>query len=244
MKKKLVYLCLFLAGNCTMFFYLQSSFRPFTPRISAQKSTISQKPSKLFPIIQDERIGYIDNKGQIKISPEFSRGEDFSEGLASVAVGDTWGFINQKGKFVITPQFESLDADEVNPGHGPKFSEGLSLVSLNKKYGFIDKLGKFIIPAHFDYARNFSEGLACVGYKENSKELYGGYKVGYIDKTGKFVISPMFDLIYKDSPEADFHNGVAMAALKIKDGYDFGYLDQKGHFIWKRKVSTIQNADD
>ncbi len=40
------------------------------------------------------------------------------------------------------------------------FQEGLALIELNDKYGFIDKTGNVVIPLQFDYAHDFSEGLA------------------------------------------------------------------------------------
>ncbi len=44
-----------------------------------------------------------------------------------------------------------------------------------------DKKGKVIINPQFDFAWNFSEGLAYVGT---------GGKYGYIDNTGKYVWNP------------------------------------------------------
>ncbi|PSO65063.1 MAG: hypothetical protein BRC36_04695 [Cyanobacteria bacterium QH_2_48_84] len=50
--------------------------------------------------------------------------------------------------------------------------------------GYIDKTGEIVINRQFDYAGEFSEGLAMVKV---------GDKWGYIDKTGEMVINPQFD---------------------------------------------------
>ncbi|HDS29982.1 MAG TPA: WG repeat-containing protein, partial [Firmicutes bacterium] len=50
--------------------------------------------------------------------------------------------------------------------------------------GFIDKTGQYVINPQFDFAFDFSEGLAPVKIAE---------KWGFIDKTGQFVINPQFD---------------------------------------------------
>lgn len=47
------------------------------------------------------------------------------------------------------------------------------------KYGYIDSTGKFVIEPRFNWAGEFSEGLARVGI---------GGKGGVIDRTGKVVV--------------------------------------------------------
>ena len=61
--------------------------------------------SGLFPIVQDKKWGYINNKGEIKINPQFDNGGEFSEGLAAVVIGGNVGYIDETGKITINPQF-------------------------------------------------------------------------------------------------------------------------------------------
>lgn len=49
-------------------------------------------------------------------------------------------------------------------------------------HGYIDKTGRLIIKPKFDWAGDFSDGLARVGFRS---------QVGYIDTTGKFVWNPL-----------------------------------------------------
>lgn len=60
----------------------------------------------------------------------------------------------------------------------------------NEKYGFIDKSGKFVIEPQFEFADDFSEGLAIVTIND---------EYGFIDKSGKFVIEPQFEYASKFS---------------------------------------------
>ena len=80
------------------------------------------------------------------------------------------------------------------------------------KLGEIDKTGKVVINPQFDWAFDFSEGLAAV-------EIDGKY--GFIDKTGKIVINPQFDWAF------NFSEG--LAAVEIDGKY--GYINKAGTVV-------------
>jgi hypothetical protein len=91
----------------------------------------------------------------------------------------------------------------------------LAKVSRNGFKGYIDNTGKEVIPLIYDYALDFSDGLAKV---RNDGYSYS-YKWGCIDKTGKEVIS----LIYTDI--SHFSDGLAWV---LNDGYKWGCIDKTG----------------
>ena len=121
------------------------------------------------------------------------------------------------------------------------------------KYGFVGYINnkKIYIEPQFDFAWDFSEGLAVVeiagkqgyidftgetvippiydrayGFSEGMAKVRVGKKYGFIDKTGKLVIGYRFD-------DADkFEKGVA----KVKIGKMRTYIDKSGNF-----VSNTQN---
>jgi hypothetical protein len=119
------------------------------------------------------------------------------------------------------------------------------------KYGYRDAAGAFVIAPQFDYAGEFSEGLAVVGvgkypdtkwgyinrlgqvvvpaqfagahdFSEGMAAVSLGGKLGYIDITGKLVVPPQFDEALK------FSGGRARVRI-IKSGY--GYINQQGEFV-------------
>src|SRR6185295_9182014 len=117
----------------------------------------------LFPIEQNGKTGYINDKGKIVINPVFDDGWPFSEGLAPVKMGDEWGYIDETGKIKIKPRFFGAS----------RFSEGIASVGVyfegrrvvNSEIGYsayIDKSGNLISDRHFGVAFAFSEGLAKV----------------------------------------------------------------------------------
>lgn len=163
---------------------------------------------KLFPIIQNSQVGYMNKYGKVIIPPKFDSGYGFSDGLAITADLDEtgtlkFGFIDETGNIVIKPQF--YDAE--------KFSDGLAKVWFSEgKIGFIDKTGKIVIePEYFglsyqpDRKLNFNEGLAPVMVQEG-----GTYVWGFVDKIGKMIIEPQF------SYASDFSEGLAVVVIRDK----------------------------
>ena len=80
-------------------------------------------------------------------------------------------------------------------------------------FGFRDKqTGEILIPFRYDYAWNFSEGLAWVEKSEKS---------GFIDKSGREVVSPIYD------SAKSFSEGLAW----VKKSGKYGYIDKTGREI-------------
>lgn len=131
------------------------------------------------------KYGYIDQKGNIVIEPQFNIAYDFHEGLACVMKSKSglffdpkgkWGYVDKIGKIVIEAQFT----------YGDNFSEGIAVVSkdnlADESYGYINKLGNFIAEPQLKISKSsegkifineiysFSEGMARI--KMNGKYGY------------------------------------------------------------------------
>jgi hypothetical protein len=173
-----------------------------------------------------DRWGYLDHSMKWVIEPAFHLAEEFSNGLAAVAMAERppsrwagrelmdwlkngklkWGYIDSTGKLVIPYQFAA----------GGAYSEELIPVQLETggKWGYVDKSGKVVIEPKFDYAWRFSEGRGRV---------LVGEKFGYVDKTGKLVIEPKFDTAW------EFSKGLARVGIGNKEGY----INHDGKYIWE-----------
>ena len=101
-------------------------------------------------------------------------------------------------------------------------TEGVDYTSFseNDKWGYKDKNGKIVIPAKYDFAYNFSEGLAAV-------EINGKY--GFINHKGDMVIQPKYDSTYK------FYKG--FATVKVNDRY--GLINKAGKTVLPVKYDWI-----
>ena len=104
-----------------------------------------------------------------------------SEGLAAVRDkrNGRWGFIDQMGKLVIQCKYADVF------GIHYVYKEGLACVANNNyKFGFIDKQGNICIPFVYDFAYNFSDGMAMV----NSNDHWG-----VINHDGKLIVPFIYD---------------------------------------------------
>jgi len=167
------------------------------------------------------------------IAPQFAKAEDFSEGLAQIATGDSYtgyryGFINKKGVVQIPLMYK----------YAKSFSQGLVPVATeDKKWQFIDKNGAVKIAGPFLDADVFSEGLAGVSVPHDLGSGVMSFRKGYIDLNGKMVIQPAYNYVMP------FKNGVAVVA--ISESSPSGYknyqalIDKTGKRLTRQEFVTI-----
>jgi DNA-binding transcriptional regulator/RsmH inhibitor MraZ len=162
------------------------------------------------------KYGFINTKGELVIPARFAAvlaGHNigalshFSEGLASVRVGEEYGFIDKSGQFVIPLKF-SFAGD---------FSEGLAFVRVGEQAGYINKSGEWAITSEEKILKGekFKEGLAAVGFDRGT---------GYLNHTGKIIIQPQF------LEGGEFVGGVAAIDFRMAPG--LYYIDKTGKAIW------------
>lgn len=154
----------------------------------------------LAPIKRNNKMGYINSDGQLKIDYKYIIAGNFSEGLACVGVVlenklvNKFGYIDKNGNFLIYPKFDYAD----------DFSDGVALVSIGGKSFYIDKYGNEIFDKnklkHYSVRRKFKDGLCVI-------EAEGLYR--FIDKNGKIALnSDGYDYA------SDFEFGFAIVKLK------------------------------
>lgn len=192
----------------------------------------------------ENRWGFVDTRGELKIPCKYNRVEDFRYGVARVEYDSKIGYINLKGEEII-PAIYGLWGDLVISTFS---APGLCYIKKDGKYGFIDNDGKEAITLVYDNAKDFTDaGLAPVnrngkwGYINTSgdevipfnydwadnyfyEDLAGvkiGDKAGFIDKNGNLVIELSYDKLGK------FSNGLAWFEADGK----YGYIDKTGAII-------------
>ena len=163
-----------------------------------------------FPVLENEKWGFINSSGRKVIECQFDDADYFLEGLARVTVNGKSGFIDRSGKLVIKPKFDGAGG----------FSEGLCQAKKGERYGFIDRNGKWVIKAKYARVQPFHDSLAAV-------ILPGKEKIGYIDREGNMIIPPKFVKVKNLTNE--FHYGLVVQYTSW-DGEkgEGGYYNRQG----------------
>ena len=182
--------------------------------------------------------GYIDKNGREVIACIYNSADAFSNRLAKVKIGTSYGYINRRGKYIFGP-------DTMNVG----YNKGIWFALKDQKIGTIDRKGKIIIPVDYYelvpltrnrlYAiKNKRFGIINTGGKEilpfiydNGYEYFNGamaMKKGnqwlIMNKRGrvKARLDTTLDIC------GYFHNGLAL----VTDTSDrYGYINRKGRIV-------------
>lgn len=104
------------------------------------------------------------------IENKYDSADSFSEGLASVRIGDSCGYINTDGDIAIP-----LEYDECR-----SFSEGVAVVKNNGSYGTIDKDGAVVADIVYDGLSDCVSGVITV-FDEEHEPIY------YLDRSGEAI---------------------------------------------------------
>jgi len=148
----------------------------------------------------EDKWGYVDKEGVVKINPQFANTTYFSEELSSVKNTEgKWGYINKAGELVINYQFDGAY----------QFDNGNAIVLSDGKFGVIGKDGKFLINPQ--YSDMLSDGDNFLIKMEN--------KWGWCDNKGKITINPQFE---------DAYPFLSNSLTSVKSGGKWGYIDGDG----------------
>jgi hypothetical protein len=178
--------------------------------------------------------------------------QNFSEGLAAVKIGTTWGFIDVNGNLVIENKYLKVDyfsdgltwakLGEVQIGYMNKKGEmvissdflscdrfdpvsGMARVKSPSGWHYIDKSGKTLEVNTKKY-NDFQEGLCRAD--NNDPELL---KVGFIKKDGTWAIQPEFDAA------SDFQNGLSCVRVNKL----WGLIDKNGKHIIEPIYNNLED---
>jgi hypothetical protein len=171
------------------------------------------------------RWGYINKNGEFVIKPMFYSGSFFKEGFAAVeAYGfGFWGVIDTLGNWVIKPS--TLDK-MLSP------QDGMVLFQKKEKYGFYNTDGKKVVSNIYDYAKQFTNGIAAV--QKNGK-------YGFINKKGEVVLPFEYDDVKNDRWETIAKKGFSCYIVK-----ENGVLEKISSAVYTEKLKVIiqRNMDD
>lgn len=115
--------------------------------------------------LEQMKYGMVDKSGNLVVPIQYEGIGDFHEGLASIGLGgdifhwELHGLVDTTGKEVVaTGAYDRIE--ECIEGFARVWRGDHEVV--HGTFGFINKTGKEVVPCVFEYARDFSEGLAAV----------------------------------------------------------------------------------
>lgn len=107
---------------------------------------IGEYADELMVVKKEEKFGYIDNEGKIKIPLKYTIAENFNNGLAIVSTDKGFGVINKKGKRIIPLLYDEI-----------LIKDSYIYIKKDRKYGLYSKQGKEILPIIYDKLGRVSE---------------------------------------------------------------------------------------
>lgn len=185
-------------------------------RLGIQSSTLTtnDKPAiSVAPIIAEKKEPpTYDPSAKIIIRDDLPDGENVLR-LYGPGFNGLMG-LKKNGTTIIPPTYEYIGSNDQHVAPFESKGNNKTLVAVRKgsKFGYIDALGQEVIAPNYDYAKEFSDGLAAV-------EL--GKKWGYINMYGKTRIPFTFDDAYA------FHEGLAAVE---RDG-KYGFINTEGELV-------------
>ena len=210
--------------------------------IGCNSKTISDDTDgNLYRIRVGEKLGFMNNKGDIVIEPMFDNASlFFSEGLCCAEIDKQSGLIDSTGLFVKDLGDSVLFWDKYH------FKGGLTYVLYTSlRRGIVDKNGDFVSKPGERVRYNIDNDITYLYYKDsvitvlNGDQIGGNYdnicefrcgmcavkkdgRWGYIDNEGNLTIDNKYDTAYYFSKD-----GLA----RVRIGKDHRFVDKSGNEI-------------
>ncbi len=144
-------------------------------------------------IKKDNRYGFVDSRGRLRIANRYENVRSFREGLAPVMIRGRWGFISHEDQIAVQPVYEEVE----------QFSNGFAKVKQRDQYGLIDKSGKLVLPVRY-------EALEVLPDKRIKVKQNGMW--GLSENNGKILLHPKFETL------TPLPNGYAIISQNSKYG--------------------------
>ncbi len=159
--------------------------------------TLYARENSLFIITENNKIGYINSRGQVVIPLVFYNGSDFSEGLAAVRRNGYFGFIDTTGQEVIPSVYDYAD----------KFNQGIARVFKNGIPVFINKNNEQVLSNAFSGLSFVNEHVAIVATKTEKQGVMNM-------NTRRLLVDTLFERI------EGVYGDIAVVGIKGKSASD------------------------
>ncbi|MEM9835257.1 MAG: WG repeat-containing protein [Bacteroidota bacterium] len=121
-----------------------------------------------------DSIGFVNQRGQIIIPPNFESAGDFNNGYTWAKQMNQYGILDHQGKTIVPFQYDKLSG-----GQGGEY-----IFRQNGKYGLLHADSGEFIPAVYEKIRAFGAQSFTPARRDG--------RYGYLDRAGQWQLSPQF----------------------------------------------------
>ncbi|MBS1506782.1 MAG: WG repeat-containing protein [Bacteroidetes bacterium] len=150
-------------------------------------------------IKKDDRYGFVDRKGKLRIANRYDSIGEFHEGLAAVKLIGRWGFVNSSDQITINPNYDRC----------AYFKNGLAIVSRNNKFGLINQSGQPVLALRYDKITRLPD---------NKFLLEVASRLGLADAQGALLVEPRFNSLKL----------LGASTLLVSQDGKFGVISEQG----------------
>ena len=141
----------------------------------------------------DNRWGFVDINGKLRIANRYENVGPYNEGLAPIRILNRWGYVNKREEIIVQPAYDTVYS----------FEGGICEVVKKGRYGLINAQGKITLECEYDDISRIRTGGFLIVKDE---------KIGLAGKDGRLLILPRFDKVM------DLDNGYVIASRNGKYG--------------------------
>ncbi len=162
-------------------------------------------------ITKDNKWGYIDEEGNVKIKPKFEEVKLFHENLAAICLNRKWGYIDTNGNIRIDTLFNEAYS----------FNEGIALIKMDSLYGYISSEGNFVIsPQYIDgFSFNENRTIVKIDYRKwviiDTTNLIIANEIGYYGNEDGVPADYYFNSGFLVIPKSEYNSEITQI-LNIK----------------------------
>ncbi|MDF2672073.1 MAG: repeat protein [Clostridiales bacterium] len=169
----------------------------------------------------EDKVGYIDENGEVIIPPSFDYADAFKNGMAIVSMNNEkpdakYGLINNKGEYIIKPEYNEIK----DLGEG-MFALGIPLDSdwtySGSKYAIANSNGEILTDFIYYGVSNFKDGLASANDRVSTFFITNEGKKSDIIKGVEGIGELVF---FEDVIKASIDDGLY-------------YMDKQGEVLWR-----------
>lgn len=197
----------------------------------------------------NNKYGYINKKGKIKIKPIYSYADDFNEGFALACKAKEemhrCGYINTDNNPIIDFEYESGSIKQERIRNKTQVKDGLVLVKDTSKEAIFDTSGKQLSPFYYNKVVILGEdGIVAISNDDSEEKKY---TIVNAKDDFKPITDEKFDVVLHCS------NGMcAVGMQKSKNEVVYQYIDYEGktvsnyknnHYLYKFNSKGIVQAE-